>query len=39
MITVLCVGIVLAIFDKIQKVNVRPVFVRVKAFYGKRKNG
>jgi hypothetical protein len=37
MITVFCVGVMVAIFNRIQKLNVRPVFVRVKAVNGRRK--
>ena len=37
MITVFFVGVILAIFNRIQKLNVRPVFVKVKATNGKRK--
>ena len=38
MITVFVVGAaVLVIFDRVQKLNLRPVFVRVKANNGKRK--
>lgn len=37
MITVFFVGAALLIFDRIKKLNVRPVFVKVKANYEKRK--
>lgn len=37
MVTVLCVGVLLAIFDSVQKPGIAPVFVRVKAFYKNRK--
>ena len=37
MITVFFVGVILAIFNRIQKLTVRPVFVKVKATNGKRK--
>ena len=37
MITVFCVGVILAIFNRIQKLNIRPVFVKVRV-NGARKN-
>ncbi len=37
MITVFCVGVILAIFNRIQKQNVRPVIVKVKAANGRKK--
>lgn len=37
MITVLVVGAVLIIFNRIQKTSLRPVFVRVRAMYGKQR--
>ena len=37
MITVLVVGVVLVIFNRIQKRSLLPVFVRVRAMYGKQK--
>jgi hypothetical protein len=37
MITAFCVGVILAIFNRIQKLNVRPVFVKVRTVDSKRK--
>ncbi len=37
MITVFFVGVILAIFNRIQKINARPVFVKVKAANGRKK--
>jgi hypothetical protein len=37
MITVLVVGAALVIFNRIQKPNFRPIFVRVRATYGKQR--
>jgi hypothetical protein len=36
MITVFCVGVILAIFNRIQKINIRPVFVKVKVNDGRK---
>jgi len=37
MITVFFVGVILAIFNRIQKLNVRPVFVKVKTTNSRKK--
>jgi hypothetical protein len=37
MITVFCVGVILAIFNRIQKPNVRPVVVKVKVDNSRKK--
>jgi hypothetical protein len=37
MITVFCVGVILAIFNRVQKINFRTAVVKVKAANGRKK--